>query len=455
MSTFRASHALPVDAATAYAWHAHPGALERLLPPFAGVRLLGAGGGIGDGARTELSVPLLGPLRARWVARHEPPQPGSSFCDVQERGPFAAWRHVHRFVPTAVGCTLEDEVEYALPGGALGGALAGGLVARDLARGFAWRQRRTAFDLEHLARGTGRPPLTVAITGAGGMVAGQLRPFLTSGGHRVISLRRGAARHGDEAAWDPATGRIDDAALDACDAVVHLAGANVARRWTAAGKALIRDSRVDPTRALCSALAARAKRPRVLICASGVGYYGDRGDDEVDEQASPGGDFLADVCRGWEDACEPARQAGIRVVNLRIGVVLSPLGGALAKLLPPFRCGGGGRVGSGRQVMSWISLDDLVYALHHALISADLSGPVNATAPAPASNAVLTATLARVLHRPHLLPLPAWAVGALFGEMGRTLLLTGVRAVPRRLQESGFRFADPDLEAALRTMLGR
>ncbi len=455
MTTFRATRELPVDAATAYAWHAGAGALERLLPPFSGVRLCGSAGGISEGARTELSVPLLGPLRTRWIARHELPQPGSSFCDVQERGPFAAWRHVHRFLPSASGCTLEDEVTYALPGGALGRLLAGGQAGRELARVFAWRQRRTAFDLEHLARGAGRPPLTVAITGASGMVAGQLRPFLTSGGHRVISLRRGAARHGDEAAWDPASGKIDDTALDGCDAIVHLAGANVARRWTAAGKALIRDSRVDPTRALCSALAARAKRPRVLVCASGVGFYGDRGYGAVDEQAAAGHDFLADVCRGWEDACEPARQAGIRVVNLRIGVVLSPLGGALAKLLPPFRLGGGGRVGSGTQVMSWISLDDLVYALHHALLCDDLSGPVNATAPTPASNADLTATLARVLHRPHLLPMPAWAVGALFGEMGRNLLLTGVRAVPRRLQESGFRFADPDLEAALRTMLGR
>lgn len=295
-----------------------------------------------------------------------------------------------------------------------------------------------------------------AVTGSTGLIGSALVPFLTAGGHRVFRLVRGHAAGLDYIRWDPARGVRDVALLEGADGVVHLAGENIAGgRWTAPRKAAIRRSRVEGTRRLCQALARLARPPKVLVCASAIGYYGDRGDQVLTEEASPGNDFLALVCREWEEAAAAATKTGIRVVNLRFGIVLSPAGGALQKMLLPFRLGAGGRIGSGRQYWSWIALDDVVGAVHHALVTEALAGPANAVAPSPVTDAEFTRVLGRVLHRPTIAPLPAFAARLLLGEMADALLLASARVIPRRLQETGYAFRFPDLEAALRHLLGR
>jgi uncharacterized protein len=298
-------------------------------------------------------------------------------------------------------------------------------------------------------------PLRFVVSGASGLVGSALTERLTRQGHRVDRLvRRPSAAGAAGIAWDPAKGTIDREALEGADVVVHLAGESVATSWTVARKRVIRESRVAGTGLLASTLADLRCPPRVLVSASAIGYYGDRGEKTVTEDSPPGTGFLADTARAWEAAAEPALEAGIRVVHPRIGMVLSAKGGALAKMLTPFRLGVGGVVGTGRQQMSWIALDDLVGVLQHLAVTDELSGPVNAVAPHPVTNREFTATLGRVLGRPTLVPLPAFMVRLLFGEMGQALLLDGARVLPTRLEASGFRFRYPRLEEALRAEVG-
>jgi len=297
--------------------------------------------------------------------------------------------------------------------------------------------------------------MKILVTGSGGLIGQALLHELRANGHEVSRLVRRAAVASNERTWDPLTGHIDEDAL-AVDAVVHLAGEGIADgRWTESKKKRIRDSRVDGTRLLCEALARSAAPPRVLIAASAIGFYGAGGDRSLGEHAEPGTGFLPDVCQEWEAATAAAREAGTRVVNLRIGVVMSPDGGALARMLTPFRMGIAGRIGNGRQWMSWVSLDDVVAAIDHALNEDSLSGPVNAVAPGPVTNAEYTRTLGRVLSRPTVLPMPAFAARLAFGQMADDLLLASLRVEPTALIESGFQFRHPDLESALREMLDR
>jgi hypothetical protein len=299
--------------------------------------------------------------------------------------------------------------------------------------------------------------MNVLVSGATGLIGSALAPFLSTLGHDVRRLvRSGPAKGGNEVFWDPARGTIDAGALDGLDAVVHLAGENIAGgRWTEKQKGRIRDSRVQGTRLLCQTLAGLKQPPRTLICASAIGYYGDRGDELLAENSTSGANFLAEVCRQWEQAAEPAVKAGLRVVHLRFGVVLSAGGGALAKMLLPLRLGVGGRIGSGRQYMSWITLDDAVGAIGHALITDSLRGPVNAVTPHPVTNLEFTKTLGKVLSRPTILPLPAAAARLVLGQMADELLLASARVVPTRLLESGYAFRFPQLEPALRHVLGK
>jgi uncharacterized protein (TIGR01777 family) len=256
--------------------------------------------------------------------------------------------------------------------------------------------------------------------------------------------------------WDPDSGRIDPAALEGFDAAVHLAGENIAgARWTFQQKARIRDSRIKGTRVLADALAGLSSPPGVVVSASAIGYYGDRGEELLTEESPPGEGYLSEVCREWEAATQPASRKGIRVVILRIGIVLTPAGGALARMLLPFKAGVGGIVGTGRQYMSWITLDDTIGAIHHAITSDSLRGPVNAAAPRPVTNREFTKTLGRVLGRPTLFPAPAFAFRLAFGEMADALLLASTRVSSDRLESSGYKFCHRELEGALRHLLGR
>jgi uncharacterized protein len=296
--------------------------------------------------------------------------------------------------------------------------------------------------------------MNILVSGATGLVGSALVPALESAGHTVRRLVRQRPLAGSpEVHWDP-TGSFDPVGgIEGFDAVVHLAGESVAARWTRDRKARILNSRKLGTMTVASAAARSQRPPKVVVSASAVGYYGDRGDELLTEESTPGSDFLADVARQWENALAPASGAGIRTVMLRIGFILSPHGGGLARMLPPFRMGLGGKVGSGRQWMSWISIDDVVGAIQHALATESLWGPVNAVAPHPVTNAEFTRTLGRVLGRPTIFPLPAFAACLAFGEMAKALLLASQRVQPVKLQASGFHFHHPELEGALRELL--
>jgi uncharacterized protein (TIGR01777 family) len=298
--------------------------------------------------------------------------------------------------------------------------------------------------------------MKVAITGASGLLGSALVPFLRNGGHEVVRLVRRAPKAGDEARWDPAAGAIDAAALEGVDAAVNLSGENIGEgRWTQARKALLRSSRLGPTRLLAETLARLEAKPKVLVSVSAIGYYGDRGDAWLSEAEPPAGDFLARLSAEWEKAAEPAAGAGIRVVHPRLGVVLSPGGGALGKMLLPFKAGLGGVLGPGTQYMSWIAIDDVLGAVRHLLDRNDLAGPVNAAAPEPVTNAAFTKTLGRVLRRPTVAPAPAFALRLAFGEMADATLLSSARVRPDKLLASGYRFRFPTLEGALRHVLGK
>ena len=300
--------------------------------------------------------------------------------------------------------------------------------------------------------------MRVAVTGATGLIGASVVERLTAGGHQVLRLVRTgspeAGRGTEAAAWDPASGEIDADAMEGLDAVVHLAGEPIAaRRWSPAQKQRILDSRVQGTQLLAGALARLDAPPAVLVSSSAIGFYGDRGDERLDESSTSGDGFLAEVCRAWEAAADPARAAGVRVAHPRTGVVLSRSGGALAEMLPFFRLGLGGRIGSGRQWMSWITLHDEVSALLW-LLDADVDGPVNLTAPEPVTNRELTTALAKALRRPAFLPTPKPALWARAGrELTEALLYSSARVVPSVLHRNGFEFAHPDISTAIGAVL--
>jgi uncharacterized protein (TIGR01777 family) len=441
-----------VDApiAEVFAWHARPGAFARLSPPWQPMRLVTEVASLKDGRAT-----LALPGGLRWVAVHQPDgyDPPRRFVDAIGGDGLPAlparmavrWRHTHDFEDVGDGRTrVIDRVDTAVPGSLL----------RPM---FTYRHRQLADDLaaHRLAAENGLAPVTVAITGASGLVGSALTAFLSTGGHRVVRLVRAAARGDDEREWNPDD--PDPGLFEGVDAVIHLAGASIAGRFTEKHREAIRDSRIGPTRRLAEALGRAAQRPAVFISASAIGFYGyDRGDDVLTEDSDRGDGFLADVVADWEAATAPAGQAGVRVVQVRTGIVQSPRGGTLKLMRPLFSAGLGGRLGDGRQWLSWIGIDDLVDMYHRALWDEALSGPVNAVAPQPVRNSEYTATLAHVVHRPAVLPVPSLGPRLLLGAQGaRELACASQRVAPQKLSAVGHRFRQPDLDQALRHLLGR
>ncbi|OBG88715.1 TIGR01777 family protein [Mycobacterium sp. E802] len=432
-----------------FAWHARPGAFTRLSPPWQSLHLKSEAVSLRDG-RAELALP--GGLR--WVAAHQADayDPPRRFADKIASGGLASlpaavtvrWNHIHDF--DAVGdnrTRMTDRVDTPVPG-------------RFLRPMFVYRHRQLADDLatHQRARAHGVAPLTVAVTGASGLVGTALTAFLSTGGHRVIRLVRRAATKPDERQWNPNDPHPD--LLAGVDAVIHLAGASIAGRFTEGHRRAIRDSRVEPTRRLAELIARTDAGPRILLSASAVGFYGhDRGDEVLTETAERGEGFLADVVADWEDSLAPAERRGIRVVRIRTGIVQSPRGGTLRLLRPLFAAGFGGRIGDGRQWLPWIGIDDLIDIYHRGLWDDALSGPINAAAPSPVRNAEYTDALGAVLHRPTVLPVPVWGPRLLLGEQGaRELACASQRAMPARLQAAGHHFRHPDLKQALGHVLG-
>jgi uncharacterized protein len=445
------------DPRSVFDWHERPGALERLTPPWGEMEVLRRSDGLQDGAEVELRV-KKGPTSFHWHLRHRDYVYGEQLRDEQVSGPLKSWTHTQRFSELEGGGTrVQDEIELEPPLGAAGAAIGPVFLRTELGRLFRFRYRRLFTDLARHAEHADRERLTVAITGSSGLIGNALRHFLTTGGHRVIKLVRDSRQVGEGAIyWNPGTGEIDKNGLAGADAVVHLAGTPIAPgRWTDDRKRAILNSRVQGTELVARTLAEMADGPKVLVSMSGVNYYGDRGSETLDESAKPGGGFLGDVCRAWEAATRSAERAGVRVVMLRAGPVLSPSGGPLGEMLLPFKLGLGGRIGSGKQYLSWIDHDDIVSAIYHALYTDSLRGPVNATAPHPVPNATFASALGRALGRPTVIPVPRLAVKALFGQLGTEALLWGQRVVPRKLLDSGFTFFYEGVEDSLRFELGR
>jgi uncharacterized protein (TIGR01777 family) len=456
MPYFRHRSHYPFPPEEVFAWHRGPGAFERLSPPWIRVRVLKREGGFDDGGKVLLAI-QQGPTEVRWELRYATFEEGRLIQDEQVSGPFEKWAHSHRFIlADDGGCFLEDEIEWAPPLGSAGRLFAEGFIEKELERAFSFRHARLKNDLTLHGRYGGKP-LTVALTGGSGLIGSALTGFLTSGGHTVLPLARTTGRSGREGlSWDPLGGHLDPAVFEGVDAVVHLAGESLAAfRWTVDKKEKILQSRREGTALIAQTLAGMPHPPQVFISASAVGYYGDRGNEMVTEESGPGSGFLAMVCREWEGATGAARKAGIRVVNLRTGLVVSSLGPGIGKMLPLFKAGLGGRIGSGRQYMSWIDLDDQVGLIHHALTRPGVSGPLNATAPNPVPNATFTDALGRVLGRPTLVPLPSFAVSGMLGEVGTELLLKGARVIPKKAEETGYEFLFPNLEDSLRFQLGK
>ena len=432
-----------------FAWHTRPGAFTRLSPPWSPMRLVTETTSLADGRAT-----LALPGGLRWVAEHQPDSydPPRRFVDAIGGDGLASlpariavrWRHTHEFEDVGDDRTrVIDRVDTPVPGS----------VLRPM---FVYRHRQLADDLaaHRLAAEHGLAPATVAITGSSGLVGSALAAFLSTGGHRVIRLVRRTARGDDERRWNPDD--PDPELLAGVDAVIHLAGASIAgpvHRQAPERSARQQDWPDAPAgRTLCA-----RGGPGVLISASAIGYYGyDRGDETLTEDSDRGDGFLADVVADWEEATAPAEQAGARVVRVRTGIVQSPRGGTLRLMRPLFSAGLGGRLGDGRQWLSWIGIDDLVDVYHRALWDTALSGAVNAVAPQPVRNTEYTRTLARVLHRPAVLPVPPLGPRLLLGEQGaRELACASQRVIPHRLAQSGHRFRQPDLDQALRHLLGR
>ncbi|MFY9336304.1 MAG: TIGR01777 family oxidoreductase [Mycobacterium sp.] len=431
-----------------WAWHTRPGAMHRLVPPWQPMRVVKETESLADG-RAILGLP--GGLR--WVAQHDPAgyDPPNQFVDVLSSDGLMTlpprvigwWRHTHRYSDAGDGRTrVHDIVDTTVPGAALRST-------------FAYRHRQLAEDLAaHAdAADAGAGSLVVAVTGSSGLVGTALSAFLSTGGHRVIRLVRGAPADAGERQWDPNRPAAD--LLEGVDAVVHLAGESIAGRFTEQHRRAIRDSRIEPTRRLAET-AAGTPGLKAFVCASAIGFYGhDCGDRLLDEDSPRGQGFLADVVADWEAATGPAADAGLRVVTVRTGIVQAAAGGTLRLLRPLFAAGLGGRLGSGRQWLSWIGIDDLLDIYYRALYDTRLAGPVNAVAPNPVRNTDYTRALAQTLHRPALLPVPSIGPRLLLGKQGAVELAEAdQRVAPVKLQSLGHRFRQPTVADALGHQLG-
>ena len=431
----------PID--EVFDWHARPGAIRRLVPPWQPLSVVSEAASLRDG-RAVLALP--GGLR--WAAQHDPTgfDPPYRFLDHLDSAPLAAvlaWHHDHRFTDLGAATGVLDRVDTPVPSGLL-------------QQTFDYRTRQLSDDLaaQRRARAVGGATRrTVAVTGSSGTIGAALVPFLTTGGHRVIRLVRGTPRGADERTWNP-----DDPAddlLDGVDALVHLAGATIAGRFTEAHRRSIRETRIDPTARLAS-LAARSG-VSAFVSASAIGYYGPEGGDEpMTEGDPPGRGFLADLVVDWEAAAMRAASPSTRVVQIRTGIVQTPRGGVLKIQRPLFAVGLGGRLGSGEQWLSWIGIDDLVDIYQRAIVDSTMSGPVNAVTPNPVRDKEFAATLAGVLRRPAVFPVPTQALELLLGDQGaHEFALADIRVSPTLLLAKGHVFRWPELGSALAHLLGR
>jgi uncharacterized protein (TIGR01777 family) len=458
---------LPVASEIAFDYHARLGALERLIPPWENLQIVRTSNSLLPGSEAEIRIGF-GPIAFSWTALHELYDPPRLFSDRQLRGPFKNWNHIHRFLATieANESRLIDEIEYELPAGSLGRWLADAKIKRMLDRTFAYRQQVTHDDLafrERLIAADARnaESRAIGISGSSGLLGSEIVRLLQVLGHRVIRLRRSNGLSSNEGSstqssvvWEPTKGLSDPAALNGIDAFIHLAGEGLAnRRWSKTVKDSIWSSRVDATNKLCEQLGQLSNPPRAFVTASGVGYYGSTGDRWMTENDPPGVDFLGRLAAAWEGASSRLVDLGCRWTAGRLGIILSNRGGALRKMLPLFRWGLGGRLGSGRQYWGCIGVQDAAAAFVWLALNPRCSGPYNLVADSP-TNSEFTRSVAKAVSRPTLFPAPAFALRMAMGEMADAMLLASTRTHADKLIASGYIFRQPNLNSILESELG-
>ena len=451
---FKREVSLPCSASEAFDWHARGGAFERLVPPWDRLEILSKSGtGLEENSTIRLQLRKLG-FRKEWVALISERLEGVYFKDVQLKGPFAKWEHKHAFKGADASTSiLTDEIEYALPGGSLVNSFAGGHVQSILERTFWYRHEITRSDLDLWDRYRDRSRLKILISGGYGFLGSRLSAFLRTQGHSVAALTRSPKKN--DVGWDPASGTVAKDGLEGFDAVIHLAGESLASgRWSGQRKTQLWKSRVDATKLLVQALGGAKRPPRAFICASGIGYYGDCGNQLVRETDPLGTGFLAELCQAWEAESIEAESILDRVVRIRTGVVMDAGGGALGEMLPPFSMGLGGALGRGNQWMPWIALEDWIGSVYHLLMEEE-AGAFNLVSPNPVTSREFAKSLGSVLNRPAFMSVPAPILRLMFGEFANEGLLSSCRAHPAKLQSSGYQFKYPNVGDALRLTLGR
>ncbi len=446
---------IKVPVKTLFQWHAREGAISRLTPPWAPLKMISRSGeGIQKGVRIRFCLRFFR-IPVIWEAEHIEYQEDKVFIDRQIKGPFSRWEHTHRFIADGKeNSIMEDKVEFKLPLGFLSRPFYG-LAKKEFNRMFNYRHRVLKYDLEHHVGKMS--PKKIIISGSSGTIGSILVPLLRTCGHEVIRLvRKKGHLLKDEVFWDPYKGILDLEKLDPIDAVINLNGVDISRgRWTKKQKQRIIDSRIIPTRLLARKMSHLKHKPGVFISSSAIGFYGQKGDKALNEVADAGDYFISKVCKLWEEASMDAQKAGIRTIQLRIGVVLTPAGGALKRMELPFKTGCGVRLSHGRQYMSWISMDDAISGILHILSHNKIRGPVNLTAPDAVTNDRFSNALASVFSKKVFFSLPRFVALAMWGQMGKETLLTSARVKPEKLLDHGFLFQHKTLVCALKDMLGR
>lgn len=437
-----------------FAWHATKGAIQRLTPPWAPMKLLSRNqDGIQTGVRVKFLLSLF-KVPVIWEARHIAYQENRLFKDRQLRGPFARWEHIHQFIPVDLDKTvMVDKVHFELPMGRLSRPFYA-FAQKKMKTMFDYRHRVLKYDLENYQRNTN--PMNILISGASGTIGQALIPLLQTSGHKVFQLVRKKENLSDnQLFWDPYNNILDIEKAGTIDAVINLNGVDISKgRWTEKRKQLILDSRIIPTRFLAGKAAELSPRPKVFITASAMGFYGNQA-GKMAENSPKGALFISDVCKQWEDAAHTARKSGIRTVMLRTGIVLTPAGGALAKMMLPFQLGLGVILSTGTQMMSWISMDDEISAIRFILENETVEGPVNLTAPTPVTNREFSDTLAKAFSKRVFFTMPEFLIKLIWGEMGKETLLSSINVHPLKLLNNGFKFQHDTLLEALKHLLGR
>ena len=439
-----------------FSWFEHEGSFRRLMPPWEVLKEIKADKSINEGSIRIFKIPF-GPFKMSWVAKHTIYNPPNQFKDIMLKGPFWRWEHVHDFIPQENGTLVKDTVEYQVPLGVFGYFFAGRSVKKRIKNMFISRELRLKRDLENHKIFRSEKRKKILIAGSSGMIGTQLVAFLDTGGHDVWRLvRRETNLDSKEIKWDPEKNELDSDKIEGFDAIIHLGGAGIGdKRWTKKRKNLIQKSRENTTTLLSETISKLKNKPEVFLIASAIGYYGNRGDEELTEKSNPGEGFLTETVLAWEKYAEAAKKVGVRVINIRTGIVLSATGGALNKMLLPWKLGAGGPIGGGKQWMSWISLDDQIFAINHLIMNKECNGAYNLTSMNPVRQKEFSKTLGKVLRRPAFAPIPKFPMRILFGELAGPLLFEGQKVLPERLLKSGFKFTHENLENALRDCLGK